>query len=322
MTDRDDHRLVELLFDEVPPADEEAVRRALRHDEDAGAELDSLEATLKLIRSVPSVEPPAFLDAKVMAEARRAADAVDVGFWRRWRRRLTQPAVGLALAGSTAALAALVVLPFTAPAPREAVESAPIAPVIVTAEPKAAKEEAMLDRAAPRRPAPPPYDEFAALDDGEDLARGDGRVGHAERARSSSGKRSIGGRSVGASTESKARSSRSEVRAPVDTDPVAAAEPASGESRGAPTRLGLAESLVEAADQAERRGEVAEARRIFERALERVRDVPAEGTVLVRFAEFELRQANRRRAEALARRALRWPTHAKRARSIIEATAR
>ncbi|MEM7678746.1 MAG: hypothetical protein AAF449_22420, partial [Myxococcota bacterium] len=96
MTDRDDHRLVELLFDEVPPDEAGALRDALRQDDEEASDLASLQATLEFVRSVPPEDAPDFLDAKVMAVAREVADQ-QVGGWRKWRRRLLAPGLGLAV---------------------------------------------------------------------------------------------------------------------------------------------------------------------------------------------------------------------------------
>ncbi|MEL7371763.1 MAG: hypothetical protein AAFN74_22755, partial [Myxococcota bacterium] len=110
MTDRDDHRLVDLLYDEVPPEEAGALREALRHDDETARDLASFEATLGMIRSVPEDEPPDFLNAKIMAAAREAAETQSSG-WAKWRRRLMAPGFGLAVGGVTASLAALTVIP-------------------------------------------------------------------------------------------------------------------------------------------------------------------------------------------------------------------
>ncbi len=109
MTDRDDHRLVELLYDEVPSPKRAAVRDALGRDDPEG--LAQLEGVLRAVRSVPDEEPSAMLDAKILAAARDTAAQVRPSGWRRFAATLLTPSAGLAAAGATAAVAAIVILP-------------------------------------------------------------------------------------------------------------------------------------------------------------------------------------------------------------------
>ena len=332
MTDRDDHRLVELLYDEVSQADAESLGRALREDREAAAQLDSLEATLGVIRSVPLEDPPAFLDAKILAEARQVAATADRGWW---RRMVLTPAFGLAVAGATASVAAILVLPVLqmAPADREpmpvpaAAEDAP-APV----EADEASEDLVLQsakdkdgvvgglvnerrraQAKPRR-RPPPRP-AASVAKAPEAAPAAPPPAPAPKPTSKAGRASSSGppappregtRTRGASLrkEASAAPPRSEKASPPRVDDLLDRE-SNKPKRRSRDLSEMARTFIEAARQKERAGEIPEARRILERARLRVRSDPSEGTVLLQHAQLELRQGQPARAADLARAALR-----------------
>ena len=158
MTDRDDHLLVELLYDEVPTADAAAARETLLRDGESARELADLEATLGLVRSVPDEEPPAFLDAKILAEARQVADTAGRGGWSDWIRMLTRPVFGAALAGVTAAGVAMILLPMLMKSPELSQGDL---------ESVARREALAPSSAAPAQRAPSLNEQVAKSDDDE-----------------------------------------------------------------------------------------------------------------------------------------------------------
>jgi hypothetical protein len=109
-SERDDSRLVEYLYGELSADDERAYERSLADDPEASAETRALASVLALAREADApVEPPSFLDAKIMAAARAQAEAqAEVTRSRGWRRWLSGSSVGGALVAVAAS--ALVVL--------------------------------------------------------------------------------------------------------------------------------------------------------------------------------------------------------------------
>lgn len=73
MSESDDNRLVDLLYDELLDEDAAAYRRALSDDPDARAEVEAFEAVLRTVRAEALHDPPAALDARILAEARAVA---------------------------------------------------------------------------------------------------------------------------------------------------------------------------------------------------------------------------------------------------------
>lgn len=109
-SERDDSRLVEYLYGELSADEERAYERSLADDPEASADTRALASVLALAREADApVEPPSFLDAKIMAAARAQAEAqaeaTRASGWRRW---LSGSSVGGALIAVAAS--ALVVL--------------------------------------------------------------------------------------------------------------------------------------------------------------------------------------------------------------------
>jgi hypothetical protein len=109
-SERDDSRLVEYLYGELSADEARAYERSLADDGEASADARALASVLALAREVdPAVDPPSFLDAKIMAAARAQAEAqVEATRSRGWRRWLSGSSVGGALIAVAAS--ALVVL--------------------------------------------------------------------------------------------------------------------------------------------------------------------------------------------------------------------
>lgn len=108
-----DNRLVDDLYDELSDEEARAYRRALDADPSEAAELESFRAMLGELRTIEDEEPPAHLDALVLAHARKAAEEAEAAAQKRGlrgfiRRVLGSPLAGLAVAGGVAALVALV----------------------------------------------------------------------------------------------------------------------------------------------------------------------------------------------------------------------
>ena len=359
MIERDDHRLVDRLYDEVSDAEAPPARASL--PDEVTRELASLEATLGLIRSIPLAEPPPYLDAKILAEARQVAEtATDGHWWTRTKKRWLQPVVGLAVAGATATLAAVVIAPManlSPPSERYLVQG-PEAQVM--ARPPAASraassadkgatpqaEEDMLAGArrtkrkredpasegvarARRRAKTMPPDavppkarprpsEPRPRRTSRDLQPGDRAVDTRPKMRAAAPAPAPGGK-VGAAESRQALAPPSSV-AGAPAPPAAPIDSGAGASGGAaapvadlPTPVAgadptsMASAFLEAASQAERADRSEEARRIFKRAVARVPAHPVRGTILLRFAAFELRQKNYAAARRLAKAALAVP---------------
>lgn len=170
-SERDESRLVEYLYGELSADEARAFERALTDDPAAAADARALESVLALAREVDApVEPPAFLDAKILAAARaEVAAQAESARARGWRRWLTGPSVGGALIAVAAS--ALVVLNLDLLAPRSSEhELAPVAasrapaaaaPAPEPAAPEAARLAAKEAEDAP--PAEPPAATSAAL---------------------------------------------------------------------------------------------------------------------------------------------------------------
>lgn len=169
-SERDESRLVEYLYGELSADEARAFERALTDDPAAAADARALESVLALAREVDApVEPPAFLDAKIMAAARaEVAAQAESARARGWRRWLTGPSVGGALIAMAAS--ALVVLNLDLLAPRSsehelAPVAAPRAPATAVPAPEPAAPEAarVAAKEAVDAPAEPPAATSAAL---------------------------------------------------------------------------------------------------------------------------------------------------------------
>lgn len=368
MTDREDHRLVELLYDEA--STEDAPGRKDRPGDDG--ELSSFEAMLGVIRSVPADDPPAHLDAKIMAAAREAADAADAGWWSRLLRASTSPRFGLAVAGAMAVGVAVVVLPVAVlqeprsevvavralepdvpmapssagepvlppnaqPAPTVAAEDKRVRQAPARARRKevrapAARSPQPDGRSAPPTKSPKPAAKSATKRSAEardSSGRGQNPLAPGAPARRSARPPGVPRPSTPAEGlgDSKrdvadAESALSEAPRPSPSD--ADRRPGREASRAGPAEEGEGGdpmAFVRAAAAKEEKGQVTEARRIYAAAERRFRGAPAHATVLIRFAQFELRHRNYPQARDLAAEALRRPQFRERAaaRKVIEA---
>ena len=361
MTDRDDHRLVELLYDDEAPPEEAAKTRAqLRGDEAAASSLAAMEATLRAVRSVPNEDPPAYLDAKILAEARRVAQSSELTLWARLRRSLVGSPSGLVLAGAVAAVAAVLVIPSgllqraseppvaielrgsedlsgRALAPAPAAE-APAADRMVrippTEAPRPSDSDALAQRRSKRaaasgsvrrderRAAPP----AAAAPPARGLALGSGGAKEADRLpaagemqRNRRVRVEVSGpapvKSVGVASGARASAepmadaasgTRAEPESKSATTP-AAAKPKADNAPAEVSSDGVVRARLDAARTKERARQFEAARNDFRVAQRLAIGRPILGVVLVRFAEFELRQKNYKTAKRLAETALKQP---------------
>jgi anti-sigma factor RsiW len=88
----DGDELIELLYGELPPDEERAVRARVAGDPNLSAQLSELERVRELVRALPEEEPPPAISAQLLAHAAQAAQrrggtapAVAPGFWSRVR---------------------------------------------------------------------------------------------------------------------------------------------------------------------------------------------------------------------------------------------
>lgn len=103
MSGQEDTRLVDLLYGELESKEEADVRRDVAADPALAREYASLEGTLASMRTLEDEDPPAMLDAKILAYARQEADAQsaeDASFLGRLRRAIRSPLTGLAAASA------------------------------------------------------------------------------------------------------------------------------------------------------------------------------------------------------------------------------
>jgi hypothetical protein len=131
VSNREDHRLVDHVYDELSPNEEQTFQRLLADDPSMAEELASFESTLSVLREgLPAEDPSPHLDAKILAYARQAAAESEGASWLgRVRKFLRGPAIGLVAAGTAAIVGAFLVLPQmkepTHDAPSVALEAAP-----------------------------------------------------------------------------------------------------------------------------------------------------------------------------------------------------
>ncbi len=178
MSTHEEDRLVDYLYGELAEGDAQAFESALADDPELDEAVGDYAAILHAAREeAAELEPSAHLDALILAHARQAAESAAVPWW---RSLLSSPFFGLAVAGTCAALIAVVLLPQTlqneaseplagAPAP-----ATPAAPPTVTppgaaegfvpakletiAGEAAAPAEAPADATPAAEPAPEPVD--------------------------------------------------------------------------------------------------------------------------------------------------------------------
>lgn len=116
MTQHDDQQLVDYLFDELSEEEAGGFERLLEDDAELSSEVSSLGDTLDAMRALEPEDPPDWLSAKVLAEARQTAEAAaeeaeKKSLWGRLRKLMWGPAGGLIGAGVAAVALAVVVTP-------------------------------------------------------------------------------------------------------------------------------------------------------------------------------------------------------------------
>jgi len=116
VTQRDDQQLVDYLFDELSEEEAGGFERLLEDDAELSSEVSSLGDTLDAMRALEPEDPPDWLSAKVLAEARQTAEAAaeeaeKKSLWGRLRKLMWGPAGGLIGAGVAAVALAVVVTP-------------------------------------------------------------------------------------------------------------------------------------------------------------------------------------------------------------------
>lgn len=148
MTQQDDNRIVDYLFDELSDEDAQAFERAMSEDAALSAEVDALDDALGAYRELEDEEPPPHLDALILATARQTAEAVtseaEARSWGgRLRRWILSPAFGMTAAASLAVLVIVTVNASSFLKQEPAAEALPPgyrAPVAVTASPERGAE--------------------------------------------------------------------------------------------------------------------------------------------------------------------------------------
>lgn len=162
MTEREDHRLVEYLYDELPEQEAAAFEREIQQDPELADDAGELRGVLDSLRSLEDEEPSPHLDALILAHARQAAEQQAEVSW--WRKLLRGPYAAALVAGTAAVALAVIAVP-ELHAPRyEEVAQAPVA----SAPP--VETEADLP-AAPPAADPAPVDQ-ALPASGDRLAQG------------------------------------------------------------------------------------------------------------------------------------------------------
>ena len=74
--------ILDLLYEELPPARRREAEAHLASCPDCRRELTELKSTVAAVRRLPDPEPPPFLDTKVKARAREAGEAFVSSFER------------------------------------------------------------------------------------------------------------------------------------------------------------------------------------------------------------------------------------------------
>ena len=74
-------RLLELLYDELPPEEAEAVRREVAEHPELQARLNEWEGVRRAVASLPEIEAEPQLGYAVLRAARKAADERPSGWW-------------------------------------------------------------------------------------------------------------------------------------------------------------------------------------------------------------------------------------------------
>lgn len=106
MNEREEDRILSLLYEETSElgSDQDLSDEA---DEALGAYRD----VLARVRSLPDEEPSPHLDALILAQARAVAEKAELAHRPWWRRLLSGPGLGLALATSATVFVAVLVVP-------------------------------------------------------------------------------------------------------------------------------------------------------------------------------------------------------------------
>jgi hypothetical protein len=161
-----DTRLVDYLYGELSKDERASLRRSLESDAELRRELESLEGVLAEVRTVPDEEPSPHLDALILAHARQEAGERAPRGW--LKKLFAIPAIPVAVAGTLAALVAIVVSPVLtmhqmAPERAMTTSAAPAAQVDMpqSPPPQAPHEEVAGDVAAERPPEPDPAEHAA-----------------------------------------------------------------------------------------------------------------------------------------------------------------
>lgn len=141
MSQSEDNRLVDYLYDEMSEEEAQAFEQALSEDAALSEELASMEEALGVLRSVEDEEPSAHLDSLILATARQTAEAAeDASWWAKLRKSFSKPLVGVVAAASMAAVAGIALFPQMSA--DEAMRADEIVPLGSARAPVAAKLEA------------------------------------------------------------------------------------------------------------------------------------------------------------------------------------
>jgi hypothetical protein len=149
---REDTRIVDSLYGELSEKEAREYRRARDEDPALAAEEASFEDTLGLMRQLEDEEPPGHLDSLILARAREEAETLSAkneGLLAWLRKMIRRPVFGLALAGSVAAVIAVVTVPNAMQSPELTVPAAESIPLPMA---KTRANDEMLTQ----DPAPPP----------------------------------------------------------------------------------------------------------------------------------------------------------------------
>ena len=139
MSEREDMRVIDYLYGELPDEDAQAFERAMQDDAELAGEVDEFADVLGAMRTLEDEEPSPHLDALILATAREAVEHETPSPW--FQRIFGRPWLNIALGGACAALLAVVVGPTL---------------TMQSAEPDLAPHAATaLSKPAPSEPAPP-----------------------------------------------------------------------------------------------------------------------------------------------------------------------
>lgn len=148
MTEREDNRLVEYLYGELPAKDAAAYERVMENDPSLKNAAAEMRDVLSQLREIDDEEPSPHLDALVLANARQLAEQQAKPLW---RRLIASPMIGLAAAGSVAVVLAVIALPNM----KSAQDEAPLYPPIPARTGAPAEGTAKLEAPPEVAPAAP-----------------------------------------------------------------------------------------------------------------------------------------------------------------------